>query len=314
MSYFEQFKRFSPLEDIVSAYPISQLPNIASRARFLLQSRTLEQLQLIARNIDFAIDSFFDEIRENEIARLRRILMYESDERASQFFEWDGGTIENGRWLFKEAMEDELDILSRENTSDIEALKELSDYWDEIGQELIGFESCELFATLALWKVADTIHGLGKQSDYIEEGLSKVLDNLHQAALDMGIASFDFKITTAAKDALYAMEAICFAEHLKALSKLHEDFIRKEKIRTDDISKQNSLRAKELNIARHKKRNQAMQKVINEWSASPANWPSAEKAGLYFSDWLSKKGYEYEPRTVAGWIRKYAKEAGIKLR
>lgn len=99
MSYFGQFQRFSPHNERVLEYPFSQLPDIAWRARGILKSRTKEQIETIAKHIDFAIDCYFDEIRENEIHRLRSIIKtpkrwkHESSsdyDYAIQFFEWDG--------------------------------------------------------------------------------------------------------------------------------------------------------------------------------------------------------------------------------
>lgn len=325
-SYFGQFKNFSPLLDKAPNYPIVQLPNIVGRARNFLKSRTAEQIEEIAKIIDFAIYCFFDEQRENEIARLRELMDEPSRwkneltadyEYASQFFEWDGGTNQNGRWLFKEAMEDHLDIVSPINTNEIDALKELSDYWTELGENFSNFESCELFATLALWKVADTIKYLELDDDSPILQLDDALNGLREATISMGYNAppfFDFRITIATKYALEAMDAVCYAEQLKALSNLKNDFDNKAKIEADEFNKQKSLRAKELNAHRHKKTYEAMHKVIEKWSNSISDWPSAEKAGLHFSNWLTTQGYDYEPRTVTGWIRKHAKEIGVRFR
>lgn len=69
-----------------------------------------------------------------------------------------------------------------------------------------------------------------------------------------------------------------------------------------------------MNSSRHAKRNEAMQLVTKDWSKRKSEFRSAEKAGVYYADWLESKGFEYEPRTITNWIRKYAKENGIKLR
>lgn len=70
----------------------------------------------------------------------------------------------------------------------------------------------------------------------------------------------------------------------------------------------------QMNSQRHAKRNQALELVMSDWSKRKADFPSAEKAGRYYSDWLTKRGFDYEPRTITGWIRKYAKENNIILR
>jgi len=73
-------------------------------------------------------------------------------------------------------------------------------------------------------------------------------------------------------------------------------------------------KSKTMNSIRHAKRNDAMQLVTNDWAARKDDFNSAEKAGIYYADWLAEKGMTYEPRTVMGWIRKFAKENSIKLR
>jgi hypothetical protein len=69
-----------------------------------------------------------------------------------------------------------------------------------------------------------------------------------------------------------------------------------------------------MNSLRHAKRNEAMQLVTDDWSQRKSDFRSAERAGIYYADWLVEKDFEYEPRTITTWIRKYAKENGIKLR
>jgi hypothetical protein len=73
-------------------------------------------------------------------------------------------------------------------------------------------------------------------------------------------------------------------------------------------------KSKSMNSRRHAKRNEAMQLVTDDWSQRKNEFPSAEKAGNYYADWLKSKGLEYEPRTVTTWIRKYAKDNAIRLR
>lgn len=84
------------------------------------------------------------------------------------------------------------------------------------------------------------------------------------------------------------------------------------------IKHQESLRKQQksqaMNSRRHASRNKAVKMVTEDWNKRKSEFRSAEKAGNYYADWLGKKGFEYEPRTVTGWIRKYAKDNGIKLR
>ncbi|MFM8342192.1 MAG: hypothetical protein ACKN9F_08240, partial [Methylomonas sp.] len=73
-------------------------------------------------------------------------------------------------------------------------------------------------------------------------------------------------------------------------------------------------RSKQLNQQRHKKNHEAELLVTSEWAKQVDKFSSAEKAGNFYADWLQQQGLHFEPRTVTGWIRKYAKAQGIKLR
>lgn len=71
---------------------------------------------------------------------------------------------------------------------------------------------------------------------------------------------------------------------------------------------------KALNLFRHESNHAAREKVLREWERDPSNFPSAEKAGRHFTEWLTKEGINYEPRTVTGWIRSHAKQIGVRFR
>lgn len=74
------------------------------------------------------------------------------------------------------------------------------------------------------------------------------------------------------------------------------------------------LKSQAMNVKRHAPRNEALKMVTDDWSRRKSEFRSAEKAGVYYANWLDSKGFEYEPRTITTWIRKYAKDNGIKLR
>jgi hypothetical protein len=101
----------------------------------------------------------------------------------------------------------------------------------------------------------------------------------------------------------YVVDAVKWLGIVEAVSseKLHD------RIRASVVSKK-------LNDARHSPTRSAMNKAIEEWAKDPARFSSAEKAGLYFADWLAPQGFKYEPRTVTGWIRAHAKRIGIRFR
>jgi hypothetical protein len=330
-SYFGQFKRFDPLKGKLPDFPFSLLPMIAFRARALLKSRTIDQIESVAKAIDFAIYCHFDEIKENEITRLRQILTQSrganySDgdleyQHALQFFDWDGGSLANGRWLFKDSMEDSLGIPTLSNTGEVYALKELAEWWNDMLQDFPDGKGYELFAVLSLWQLADSIHWL-KDKDI--NGLNNLLKDAFtklEAELKMSGLSENFhsgkeqNLSFSGESALQAMDAVCYAEHLffleKEIDNLHEarklEHQIEEKNRRLDISRK-------LNIARHQNRNEALALATTEWGKDPNKFSSAEKAGLHFADWLDQHGFSYEPRTVTGWIRAYARKIGVKFR
>lgn len=68
------------------------------------------------------------------------------------------------------------------------------------------------------------------------------------------------------------------------------------------------------NKVRHARRNEARSLVTEDWDQNKNTFPSAEKAGIHYADWLREKGFDYEPRTVTNWIRQYSKDNGIRLR
>jgi len=69
-----------------------------------------------------------------------------------------------------------------------------------------------------------------------------------------------------------------------------------------------------MNSQRHARRNKAVNLVTTDWIKRKTDFRSAEKAGQHYAEWLIEKGYEFEPRTITGWILKYAKENGIVFR
>ena len=82
----------------------------------------------------------------------------------------------------------------------------------------------------------------------------------------------------------------------------------------EEEARRKSEHAKKLSRLRHRDRDDARQAVLTAWEQNPTAFPSAEKAGNYYADWLQSQGKSFEPRTVTGWIRSHAKDKGIKFR
>jgi len=125
MFFHKQFEEFDPLSGDVPSHPFSYLPEIAYRARTLLQYRRPEQITAIAKRINSEVEDYFNDLKYLAISELKEKLD-PRDEEFERFFDWDGSSkIDNGRWIFKDGMEDELDIQTAENTSEVDALKSI---------------------------------------------------------------------------------------------------------------------------------------------------------------------------------------------
>lgn len=312
MFFFKQFETFDPLGDDVPAHPFAYLPEIAGRARSILLGRSKEQVVAMAERINLEIEGYFCDEREREIYRLRTDLEPHSDE-FNRFFDWDGGSLANGMWLFKDHMEEELEIPTANNTSEVDALKAIIEKRDLCmflpegapepePEEYPEGKTVELFGVLALWLLADAVEWFKRGGEY--------------------------SLSIAGEFAVKAMDAVCYAEHLREIQwfasfrKAKSDVelteaLRKQHSEYHRVTLQDkSERAKELNKLRHATTNHAKEVVTAEWAKSPSQFPSAEKAGAYFSEWLESQAIvkSIEPRTVTGWIRAYAKKNGIRLR
>jgi len=322
MFFHNQFERFDPVSSYVPSQPFTYLPEIAYRARSLLQYRTLEQITLIAKRISYEVDRYFFDIKDTAISELKDKLN-ERGEDFERFFDWDGSSkIDNGRWTFKDDMEDELDIQTEKNTSEVDVLKSIIEDRDSCfflpkgapeseREEWPEGSRHELFAVLSLWLLVDAI-------DWADE-------------------KFRHNLSIAGEYAIKAMDAVCYAERLREEDWL-ESYIKKManaelteallKQKTEqqkwvqyclDLSKEREIKekkdkSKNLNKIRHEKNYAAKNMVINEWEKEPSAFLSAEKAGLHFADWLETKGIKYEPRTVTNWIRAHAKQIGVVFR
>lgn len=330
MVLLTQFPDFDPLSGHVPEHHFSLLPDIARRARSILSRRTAEQIDSAARRINSEIEKYFRDLKDQAVDELT-VKFWNSPEEYEEFFEWDGGTRANGRWLYRDEMDEELDIPTAQNTSEVDALKTIienrdsgllspessstpeADHWPEGNTD-------ELFAVLSLWLLADSI-------EFVEGAVTH-------------------NLIVAGECALKAMDAVCYAEHVREVKWL-EQFHKKELLeatgnqeaRLQNLAadtrralaaeqlaherEKQSIRAERLNAARHKTTNEAKDLVCAEWEKAADAFPSAEKAGIFFADWLEDKniGYMakgkqifYQPRAVTGWIRRRAKEKGIKFR
>lgn len=243
----------------------------------------------IANRANQELEQYFEFIKYLEIERLR--------EQAG-LLESMGGDPE---WPLNE---DDLEIQTWENTSEVDALKlviENRDTWPfsvplpPESHEYSEGKDYEFFAVLSLWMLADAL-----------------------AWADRGQA----QLAIAGEYALKAMDAVCYAEHLRE-AEILESFVAKQgegklvealKMQKAETQKQKSDLSRQLNLLRHRKTNEAKAMAIEEFMKDRYRFPSAEKAGIYLADWLRDQRRSYEPRTVSNWIRAHAKSINFRFR
>ena len=125
--------------------------------------------------------------------------------------------------------------------------------------------------------------------------------------------------------AIEAMDAVCRAEffHVSAfMADYHVEALDKTRGRYAKfmIERREAERAMHDEIvqkranARHKKARVAEELAITLWEQAQPPWPSIAKAALDIRERLAKKGYDYDPRTIGGWISRYLKSTGQKIR
>jgi hypothetical protein len=199
MSYLNQFDTFDPVAGYIPEYPMTYLPEIGNRARALLLKKEKDRLVVVAKKVGNLIDEYFEHAKELKIYSLQTDFS-PGDEQFDTCFEWDGGTESNGRWLFKDAMLDELGVPTEENTSEIDALKLVIEERDSCfflpqgtpepePEEYAEGKDYELFAVLSLCLLSDSLRWINNKS-------------MNSLSIASGYA-------------IKAMEAVCYAEHLK---------------------------------------------------------------------------------------------------
>lgn len=300
--------------------PFPQLPSIARRARKLLNLRTEDQIDSAADEIDWMIDEYFLTLKNEEIERLKGE-MKAGRVQTERLFQWDGGTIANGRWEFKDDMEDELEIPKSENTSKLEALKDcIGWYVTTDSEDFPNGKEYEFFAVLSLVLLADSIRWLTYSREFIvTASFTDGRVERSRSVEENKPSDIQSNYALAGESALIAMDAVCHAERLEALARIETKHAQKVantliEIQAEEVKKR-SLKATKLNLSKHRETYEAKAKVIEEWEKNISQFPSAEQAGVYFSEWLETNNLKkHEPRTITGWLRTYAKTIGVRFR
>lgn len=323
MFFFEQFEKFDPVSGNVLEHPFTHLPEIAARSRSLLSGWTTDRMVKAAKRINDEVETYFHDLKTEAVENLR-IRMREEPWEVERFFEFSGNNQYDGRWDYRDDMDEELAIPTPENTSEVDALKTIIEDRDscyflpegapepEVEHWSEG-KTYELFAVLSLWQIADAISWSKNRSEN--------------------------SLSIAGEYALKAMDSVCHAEHLREVDWLvqrqKEDFLEFSRSKneaskelasliSERFEKEQAARKKaertatstRLNVARHAKRNAAMAKACEEWWRNPGKYSSFEKAGADLADWIVNEELlkKVEPRTVSEWIRKYAKTKKFRYR
>ncbi len=345
MGFHRQFDEFDPLNGLVPTFPFPNLPSIVERARRLLKNRTRDEIVNAARSTDFFIEEYFRNEKDDFIQRLldrggRELgyLPYESRNEA--------GVLELLDNWPSEIDDPPPDIPSPENTSEIEALKEcIGRYSLDDDPEFPNGREHEYFAVLALWLVADAMHWLKWTSDpaamtsalhkafapmppggfpditeTINNGMqqsrdriSAFVDSYQNFMQTYGLSDISVQMSNAGTSAVYAMDAVCYAEQLcatetlaKQLEKLRLQFHQAEQ-KTDALAEEKAKKkishaATKAARKRHAETD-AMKGEVFAWCAAHLNeYPSMESAAG-----VAIKLVPVAFRTARDWISEYRK-------
>jgi len=304
-----RFELLDPVKGQLPWWPYPYSANgILWRVRELLRRRTDEEVAEIAREAETLIDTFFEIERDHAIAQM------ETDGRYDLFE--DG---QNSRSGIRPEAHDEYGINDRDNTTELEALDQaLSNMFDPSHLGAVDVQEYECLAGFALLR----LDSFAKRTVFRYDSESRRF--LRKPSDETSHGDF----SAAASYLIEATDAVGRAELRRATERLSEKYQQKignlkaspnlrEEIRLELLEQEKQRRQEESaarNDSRHEMNRQVKSKVLTWFDEKPAQFPSAEKAAKHFCAMLSEEGIEREQRTVADWIRAYAKEKGLRWR
>lgn len=328
MSFYRQFDEFDPLVGQPPEYPFQLLPSIAARARSLLTGWTRDQVISAANIADWMIEQSFKDMQSTII---RGII-----ERGS----WELGYLQENdrneagvRRILEDWPSDADDspphFPTPENTSEVDVLRDcIGGYTFEDDSDFPNGQEWEYFAVLSLWKIADAIEWLKWDRNRVIEDAVTVLTELYKfpstglvveghgdkeavraeltkamSVLDtprLGHTDDGFRISAAGNSALEAMDAVTYAEHLKAAWEMQRD---RDQFTEKKVQERVSIAASRAAIKRHAE-NRAMKQQVFEWCASHLHeYPSMDSAAEAVAGILVPVKF----RTARTWIGEYRK-------
>jgi hypothetical protein len=315
-----KFEYLEPTKEKLPIWPHHHANSIAWRARSLIYRRSTADVKAIATDSDHIIEAFFD--YEMRIAK---------DEISNSGYSGYVQTDDEGHFEgFTDEAYEKFNIRDKENTGELDALQEGFDsFFDPSEVDVLDIKEYEYFAVWAISKL----------DDYIRQNTYKYDFASHKYVPRAKDDPDRFGGVSACNDLLEAMEAVSYAERLRAIESIKNKYEQKiedlksatvdasvireqvklELVEEDKKIKQEASAAK--NDIRHAKNRSIKQMVLDEldkeWAANRNRFPSAEKAADHFFYWLEdNRGSTAvrSHRTVAGWIRVHAKNCGVKFR
>ncbi|MFA7279052.1 MAG: hypothetical protein WC100_03060 [Sterolibacterium sp.] len=287
------FSDLKPLNDVVPGVPFVVLPEIADRARRLLPSRNEDEITNAAILIDMVIETYYDSLRDDVINKLLQeypdsngILKKDShDEEDIAEISRRKRDIEfllSGKPIPGITIQVP-DFPTRDDVPDFESLKGLEKYFsNEIGGLRDGLPS-EYFGALALRYIEDCLQWL----DYYDSGIKNGFD---LASEDKSIStaastSFSDSIIPATRSLVYAVESVCYGEHLEQLMRL--DVKSANVFQTDnemvvvEVARRISEMSKKGAMVRHAE-NRKIAETIQAWYLeNRADFKSLDSAAEY---------------------------------
>ncbi|MGO9445767.1 MAG: hypothetical protein ACLPXB_13455 [Thiobacillaceae bacterium] len=309
MEFFDQFEQFDPKEGAVPYFPFSLLPRIVRRARSMLSARTREEIVKAAQIIEWMIEAHFEQARERFIQD-----QLQWDGWACKYLEKDGRDEEGLRLLVERGLPDEadpeeyFDFAARDNTSEVDALKDSIDAYDLDSGEFKGAQQHEYFAVMALWLVADCLQWL-RHSSQASEGPS----GLRKMPADNAA-----KFSLAGQSALLAMDAVGYAEHLIAAERHYakvakqDNEIEGHKQKIDTLAKAAQIRTEKFRAGAYKSHRDDYAdraEVIKYYEEQKGNVKSAEDGARQI---VAAKLVLAKHRAIARWLSEHFKAKSIQ--
>lgn len=327
MGFFEISDEFYILTETTPNYPFPQLPDIVSRAKYLLKNRSRKEIVSAANTIDWFVEEYFNQCKNDCIQDILTNAK-SSNNWVLRYLPCEGITEEGIRNVLDNFSPSP--CISSDNTSELTALRECIGWYtldDE--EDFPNGRTFEYFAVLALRQVGESIMALpSKQIDDFSK-LSTTRQNMikYMESIDRFIEPISpgMTLSRAGTHALDAMDAICYAEHLRVIEKQNEEL---EKLRIelhqasqntdaiveDKLKKKISLAASHASIKRHAKSAQLRNMAIKLYLTQ--TWPSVRQASKNIFPQLiepgDKIGFVFSPdrgeQTVYEWLLAASKQ------